>query len=176
MATFQIQTSSSTLQWTGKKVLGLHTGSIQIAGGHLQFINNQISGGEIEVDMSSIVITDIPDPETNQTFLAHLRHEDFFAVESYPISHLSVQRSVHVEKNRHRIEGHLTIKNLRHPVSFYADIEIFNDTLHATGELVIDRTLYNMRYGSGKFLDNLGDKLIYDEFSLQFKLIAQQNN
>ncbi len=68
----------------------------------------------------------------------------------------------------------LTIKDISHPVSFIASVEIFTDYLHSLGEIVIDRTMYNIRYGSGKFLQNLGDNLIYDDFVLQFKLIAQK--
>jgi YceI-like domain len=67
----------------------------------------------------------------------------------------------------------LTIKDITHPVSFIAEVEVLTDFLHALGKIIIDRTLYNIRYGSGKFIDNLGDKLIYDDFVLQFKLVGQ---
>ena len=70
----------------------------------------------------------------------------------------------------------LTIKDISHPVSFIASVEIITDFLHSLGEIVIDRTMYNIRYGSGKFLQNLGDNLIHDDFVLQFKLIAQKSN
>lgn len=73
------------------------------------------------------------------------------------------------------MSGTLTIKDITHPVSFDAKIEVFSDYLHSMGEIVIDRTSYNIRYGSGRFLDNLGDKLIYDDFVLQFKLVGQAN-
>ena len=36
--------------------------------------------------------------------------------------------------------------------------------------IVIDRTKYNVKYGSGSFFDNLGDKTIYDEFKLKIAL------
>jgi len=69
----------------------------------------------------------------------------------------------------------LTIKDISHPVSFIASVEIITDFLHSLGEIVIDRTMYNIRYGSGKFLQNLGDNLIHDDFVLQFKLIGQDH-
>ena len=43
MAKFQIQKSSSTVNWTGKKVLGLHTGSINIANGFIEIADNKIN-------------------------------------------------------------------------------------------------------------------------------------
>lgn len=173
MAKFQIQQGSSTVNWTGKKVLGLHTGSINIAHGFIEMTDNTITGGEIQIDMTSIVVTDIEDKKTNGDFLAHLVNDDFFSVDQFKTAKLSLTGSSPIESNKYKIEGMLTIKGISHPISFQSSIEIFTDTLHSLGEVVIDRTLYNIRYGSGKFMDNLGDKLIYDDFVLQFKLVGQ---
>lgn len=172
MAKFQIQQASSTVNWTGKKVLGLHTGSINIANGFIEIKDNIIVGGEIEIDMTSIAITDIEDRKTNQDFLEHLLNDDFFAVDTFKIAKLTITGSSKIETNKFKIDGNLSIKDISHPISFISSIEIFTDTLHSLGEMVIDRTLYNIRYGSGKFIDNLGDKLIYDDFVLQFKLVG----
>ena len=173
MAKFQIQKASSTVNWTGKKVLGLHTGSINIASGFIEIIDNTIVGGEIEIDMTSIVITDIDDKKTNQEFFEHLLNDDFFSVEKFKTSKLVINGSNKIENTKSKIKGILTIKDIAHPVNFIATVEIFTNTLHSMGEIVIDRTMYNIRYGSGKFIDNLGDKLIYDDFVLQFKLVGQ---
>jgi polyisoprenoid-binding protein YceI len=172
MAKFQIQQASSTVNWTGKKVLGVHTGSINIANGYIEITDNSIVGGEIQIDMTSIVITDIEDKKTNQDFLEHLLNDDFFSVDQFKIATLSITGSSKIETNKFKIDGNLSIKDISHPISFVSSMEIFTDTLHALGELVIDRTLYHIRYGSGKFMDNLGDKLIYDDFVLQFKLVG----
>ena len=172
MAKFKIQQTSSTVNWTGKKVLGLHTGSINIADGYIEITDNTIVGGEIQIDMTSIVITDIEDRKTNRDFFEHLLNDDFFSVDKFKTSKLVISNASRIENNKSKIEGTLTIKDISHPISFIASIEIFTDTLHSLGDLVIDRTLYNIRYGSGKFIDNLGDKLIYDNFVLQFKLVA----
>ena len=74
MANFQIQKSSSTVNWTGKKVLGLHTGSISIAKGYIEVTENQLKGGEVQIDMTSIVITDIGDKKASK---AHCRTSQF---------------------------------------------------------------------------------------------------
>ena len=176
MANFQIQKSSSTVNWTGKKVLGLHTGTINVANGSIENNKNLITGGEINIDMTSIVITDIEDKEPNQNFLTHLQNDDFFSVDKFKTAKLVISNAVQLEKDKQQIEGTLTIKDISHPVSFTASVEIFADYLHSLGEIIIDRTMYNIRYGSGKFLQNLGDNLIYDDFVLQFKLIAQKSN
>ena len=173
MAKFQIQKSSSTVNWTGKKVLGLHTGSINIANGYVEVTDNHLTGGEVHIDMTSIVITDIEDKKTHQEFLNHLLSTDFFSVETFKIAKLVITGSSKTDNGKYKIDGTLSIKDISHPVSFIATVEIFTDYLHSLGEIVIDRTKYNIRYGSGKFIKNLGDKLIYDDFILQFKLIGQ---
>ena len=173
MAKFKIQKVSSTVNWTGKKVLGLHTGSINIANGYIDISDNTIIGGEILIDMTSIIITDIEDKKTNQDFLKHLLNDDFFSVDKFKTSKLVINSAGKIENDKSKIDGTLTIKDISHPVSFIASIEIFTDTLHSLGEVAIDRTLYNIRYGSGKFIENLGDNLIYDNFVLQFKLVGQ---
>ena len=173
MAKFQIQKSSSTVNWTGKKVLGLHTGSISIAKGYIEVADNQLKGGEVQIDMTSIVITDIEDKKTSKEFLDHLLSADFFSVDKFKTAKLAITDSSKTDNGKFKVDGTLTIKDISHPVSFIATIEVFTDYLHSLGEIVIDRTLYNIRYGSGKFIANLGDKLIYDDFILQFKLVGQ---
>lgn len=173
MAKFQIQQAGSTVNWTGKKVLGLHTGSINIAKGYLEVTDNQLKGGEILMDMTSIVITDIEEEKTNKDFLDHLSGGDFFSVDQFKTAKLAITGASKTDNGKFKVDGTLTIKDISHPVSFMATIEVFTDYLHSLGEIVIDRTLYNIRYGSGKFISNLGDKLIYDDFILQFKLVGQ---
>lgn len=174
MAKFQIQNTASTVNWTGKKILGLHTGNINIESGFLDIVNGLITGGEINMDMTSIVITDIEDIKTKNDFLAHLQNDDFFSVDKFKTARLEITGSKPAGNNILTIGGNLTIKDITHPVSFDAKVEIFTDHLYSLGEIVIDRAMYNIRYGSGKFIGNLGDKLIYDDFDLQFKLVAQK--
>ena len=176
MATFEIQKESSTVNWTGKKVLGLHTGTINISGGHIDISNGKINGSEVVIDMTSLTVTDISDHQTLQNFRNHLWNNDFFSIDTYHTSSLKIQNGELVGANEYKLAGQLTIKDITQPVTFHTRIEILTDFLYSTGELLVDRTLYNIRYGSGKFIDNLGDNLIHDEFVLQFKLIAQKSN
>lgn len=173
MATFQIQKASSTVNWTGKKVLGLHTGNINVACGFIEWNDGLITSGKITMDMTSIVITDIEDSKTHNDFLAHLKNDDFFSVDKFNTAKLEITGSTQTGNNHLTVSGNLVIKEMTHPVNFHAKVEIFTDFLHSMGEIIIDRTKYNIRYGSGKFIDNLGDKLIYDDFILQFKLIGK---
>src|SRR5688572_30909322 len=108
MAKFQIQQAASTVNWTGKKVLGLHTGSINIAKGHLEVTDNQLKGGEILMDMTSIVITDIEEEKMKKDFLDHLSGGDFFSVDQFTTAKLAITGSSKTDHGKFKVDGTLT--------------------------------------------------------------------
>lgn len=161
----KINTETSTLNWLGEKVTGEHSGEIKFKSGQLEFNGDLLTGGQFEVDMTSITNTDLTDAEYNQKLVGHLKSDDFFGVKDYPTSKL-VLTSVSPTGGKYNVKADLTIKGQTHPVEFVVSQD--GDTF--TGTMVVDRTVYNIRYGSGKFFDDLGDKVIYDEFQLTFKV------
>ena len=42
----------------------------------------------------------------------------------------------------------------------------------ASASVTIDRSEFDVRYGSGSFFDGLGDKMIYDDFRLDVTVVA----
>ena len=64
----------------------------------------------------------------------------------------------------------LTIKKITHPIDFSAEIIEVKPFLKAKASLVFDRSKYDVRYGSGKFFENLGDRLILDEVNVTVDL------
>ena len=131
MAKFRIQKTSSTVNWTGKKILGLHTGNINVKSGNLEFNDDTVTSGEIVIDMASITITDIDDPVINQQFKNHLWDDDFFSIDKFPTSHLQVTRGVALGKNQYDLTGILSIKDIEHPVDFAAMMSLSTYQLNA---------------------------------------------
>lgn len=164
----QIDIEKSKITWNGKKVTGEHSGHIHFKSGSLQFKGNNLTGGEFGVDMSSITCTDIENEEYNAKLVGHLKSDDFFGVDKFPTSKL-VLTSVKKKGDSYSIKGDLTIKDKTNPVEFEAKAN--GSTF--TGKMVIDRSKFDVRYGSGTFFDNLGDKTIYDDFELQFDVKVQ---
>ena len=162
-----IDISKSTVKWVGKKVTGSHEGNISIKEGHIHFDDNAFTGGNIVIDMSTIECTDL-DGDSKQNIENHLSSDDFFGVKKYPTANLEVisAEKVKYSKNKYRVKGILEIKNIKKDVEF----EVVIDNSLAKVELVIDRTKYDIKYGSGSFFDNLGDKMIYDDFNLSVSL------
>jgi polyisoprenoid-binding protein YceI len=156
-----IKTSESTVTWKGYKVTGSHTGTIDLKEGSLEFEGEKLIGGEFVVDMASLISTDL-EGEYKGKLEGHLKSDDFFGVESNPTSKLVFTSVKATGKNSYEVTGDLTIKGKTNPVTF--DVSVYGSK--ATATLKVDRSQYDVKYGSGSFFDNLGDKTIYDEFDL----------
>lgn len=168
----KINTDISIVKWVGKKVTGQHNGTVSIKEGTFNVHDGELAGGKVVIDMTSIVCQDIEDEGYNQKLVGHLSSPDFFDVEKHPTATLKIIRVVHVEGNKHLVAGAFTIKGITKVVNFPATIQIKDGKLGASAEIKIDRTLFDIKYGSEKFFEDLGDKMIDDEFTINFKIGA----
>jgi polyisoprenoid-binding protein YceI len=172
-----VNTKKSTVFWTGKKVTGEHTGTLMLKSGSVDVLDSKPVGASLILDMNTIVVTDIKDPGTNAKLLGHLKSDDFFGVEKFAEGSFEATSFEPIEGAKDRepnytVTGNLTLKGVTHEVSFPAMIAINGNKLVANGSAVFDRTKWNIRYGSGSFFEDLGDKAIYDEVELTFVLSA----
>jgi len=172
ITTFMVDTEQSEIKWNGKKVTGEHFGNINLASGSLIWNNDQISGGEFVIDMSSITCSDLTDAGTNAKLVNHLKSDDFFGVEKFPNAKFVITSINKDQDDTYNVTGDLTIKENTNEISFPAQINMQDKKLNATANITIDRSKYDVRYGSGSFFDNLGDKMIYDDFNLDLNLVA----
>lgn len=161
-----INTKESTIAWTGKKVTGQHTGTINIKSGSLVFDHGALVGGDITIDMNTIACTDLGKGGA-QKLEGHLKSDDFFGVPNHPTAKLAITDvKPGKKKGSYNVTADITIKGTTNQITFIADVS--NGS--ASANLVIDRTDYDIRYGSGSFFDDLGDKTIYDDFELAIQL------
>jgi polyisoprenoid-binding protein YceI len=174
-----IDSGKSSVRWLGKKkvVDSKHFGTIGLKAGAVELdAKNQLTGGQFEIDMTSMKDEDLTDAGYNAKLIGHLKSEDFFSVDKHPTSRFVI-KSVKPLKGKadatHEIAGDLTIKGITHPVTFPAKIEVSGKEAKAAGKVVFDRTKYEIRYGSGKFFQNLGDKIIDDTIEIDLDLRAQ---
>jgi polyisoprenoid-binding protein YceI len=157
----EVKIDNSKVVWKGYKVTGSHEGTIAIQSGSLSFDDDKLTGGEFVIDMTTINTTDL-DGEYKGKLDGHLKSDDFFGVENHPTAKLLFNKVKATGKNAYDVTGDLTIKGKTNPVSF--TISIYGSK--ATASLKVDRTKYDVRYGSTSFFDDLKDKAIYDEFDL----------
>ena len=162
----KIDVSKSIINWTGKKITGQHEGTIKFKEGVLMFKNNKITGGNFVADMTSLDNTD-QTGSSKAKLEGHLKSDDFFGIYNFDTSLLTFKTVTSKGNNLYTVIGTLTIKGKSNPIIF--DLIVKGNT--ATAILSVDRTKYDIKYGSGSFFDDLGDKTIYDQFELKANLV-----
>lgn len=161
-----VDVDKSSIIWKGYKFTGSHTGTITLKEGTLVFKNDKLSGGEFVADMTTLTNTDLQGGMKGK-LEGHLKSDDFFSVENNPTSKLVFTIDEAKGKNAYTANGKLTIKGITKPISF--DISVYGSK--ASVSLKVDRTDYDIKYKSGTFIENLGDKVIYDDFDLVVDLV-----
>lgn len=173
-AEYNVDKLQSKISWIGRKVTGEHSGTIDISSGKLSWDGKSLTGGSFEIDMSSITNADITDPEYNSKLVGHLKSDDFFSTEKFPKAKFVITNVKPLSNNQVQVKGNLTIKRITKAIEFPATVEVKENQLNAKAKILVDRTQYNIRYGSGSFFDNLGDKAIDNNFELDVELVAKK--
>jgi polyisoprenoid-binding protein YceI len=162
-----INVSKSVVTWTGNKIGGSHNGGINIKSGHVEFKNGNITAGTIVIDMKSMTNADIKNESMSKKLLDHLKSDDFFGVDKFPTATFTLKSAGKFVNGKATLTGVLTIKGKSENISF--DVTK-NGEVYAA-QLKVDRSKYDVRYGSKSFFDNLGDKAIDDIFVLDIKIV-----
>lgn len=164
--TKQIDVTKSSIHWVGKKFTGKHEGTINIQGGTLVLKGKKLIGGIFTVDMNSISVTDLEAGKGKEKLEDHLKDDDFFGTEKFSSSKLVFKSIGQKNKNTYNITADLTIKGITNPIKFEMSI----NGNKATTNLKVDRTKYDIKYGS-TLAGVLADKAISDDFELDVVLV-----
>jgi len=160
----------STIEWQGFKPTGSHKGTINIVSGEFNLTNGKISGGSFIIDMNSI-----EESENNERLKGHLKSADFFEVDKYPTA--SFQITSIEDKDGHTVlSGNLTLKDATNMVSIPVTVSNDANVLKISSEVfTIDRSKWNVKYGSKSFFDDLKDKFINDDIELKIAVTANRS-
>jgi len=169
--TYAVQADASEAKWTATKVAGKHFGKINITSGTVEFEGEQFLGGEAVIDTTSLTVEDLQGGG-KEKLTKHLKSADFFDVEQFSSATIKITEVKPAGQNLYDVTADLTIKSITKPVSFQALVEKGETGITASATITVDRTAYDIRYGSGKFFENLGDKTIHDNFALEIKVSA----
>ena len=170
---FNIDKTASIVTWIGKKVTGSHNGDIKIKSGSLTFSDNQLTGGTIVIDMTTINTLDLTGKYKGD-LEGHLKSDDFFGVSKFPTATVVITKAVPQGPGKYKVTGDLTIKGTTKEIKFIANVDQSGNSVKGNADLTVDRSEFDIRYGSGSFFDNLGDKTIYDDFELSVNLVAKK--
>ncbi|KKW33063.1 MAG: YceI family protein [Candidatus Uhrbacteria bacterium GW2011_GWA2_52_8d] len=167
--------TATSIVWNAQKRVGAkHNGTVDISSAAFLVEQRGIVGGTVVVEMRTIVDLDLTDEQFNTMLVNHLKSEDFFFVETYPTATFAIFEVTQlegIEGATHRVSGDMTIKGTTNEISFPASFVQTDGGIQVTGTATLDRTLWDVRFGSDKFFDNLGDGLIEDEFTLTFDML-----
>jgi len=168
---YSISVDESSVEWTGRKVTGEHNGTVKLKSGNLEFTKGVLTGGSFSVDMQTIDNSDLSG-EWKDKLVGHLKSDDFFGVEKYPTANFVITKVVPQGPGKYKVIGNMTIKEDTNPIQFIVNTVEENGKIYSTADITLDRSKYNVRYGSGSFFDDLGDKTIYDEFDLKVNIVS----
>lgn len=166
---FDFKPADAVVKWTGNKIGGSHTGEIKIKSGTLELKAGNIVKGSVVIDMKSITNTDLTDEGYNKKLVGHLMSDDFFGVEKFPTASFVLTKAGKFNNGKAAVSGTLTIKGKTEPVSFVVTKQ---NNVYST-QLKVDRSKFDVRYGSDSFFDNLGDKAIDNIFILDIQLTVK---
>ena len=169
--TISADNDKSIVKWEGAKVGGSHNGTITLQSGALTFDGDKLTGGEFTIDMATIDCADL-EGEYAGKLEGHLKSDDFFGVATFPTSKFVITSVTPQGTGKYKVAGELTIKETTKSIKFNANVDKSGSEYTATADITIDRSEYNVKYGSGSFFDNLGDKVIYDDFTLSVNLVS----
>jgi len=173
-AVYNVDNKASKITWKGENVTGFHAGEIKLSKGSFTVENGKLTGGSFDIDMNSMTCTDLQG-EYADKLVGHLKNDDFFGTAKYPTSKFVVTKAVWQGGNNYKVTGNMTIKDVTKEAKFNAVVVVTGNELKVeVKDLVIDRSEYGIKYGSGSFFDNLGDKTIYDNFTLNLTIVAKQ--
>ena len=177
-ANTNIDLSLSKIEWTGKKITGSHNGTINLTSGNLDIKNKEILGGEFNIDMNSIICSDLENENSNSRLINHLKSDDFFSVEKFPTSKIVINKVVKLKENKngwtHNIDADLTIKGTTKEIVFPCNMkEESKDRMSFYAEITVDRSQYNVQYGSTTFFPNIADKAIDNDMLFKVKLLTK---
>lgn len=165
--TFKIDTAATNIHWKADKKIGAgHEGDLKVKSGTLNVQGDVITGGEIIADMNTMTCTDIPaSAEENGKLIGHLKSPDFFNVEKFPEAKLVITGSEKTKAGL-KVKGNLTMIGSTQPVEFIATVSKKGNTFSGKSNVELDRTKWNLKYGSENWFKLQADRVIKDNFTI----------
>ena len=166
---YNLNTSKSTLNWTGKAAFNTYSlsGTLKASSGNLTIKDKKLEKTSIVVDMKSL------DAE-NKDLKKHLRGKDFFEVKKHATAKFVLTSPIDLSKSSAIAKGNLTVKGITKPYSFPLKITKSGNSYKVSGTLKINRTDFKIYYNSPNYFEGLKQNAIADNFDLKLDLVFQE--
>jgi rhodanese-related sulfurtransferase/polyisoprenoid-binding protein YceI len=174
-----IDLAQSRVEWLGRNLLNKHYGEVALKEGRLRFDEGQVAAGEFTLDMRTMTCLDLKGDPLHDVLIAHLMSDDFFDVELFPEARFEIIETERITGATPgapdlAVRGELTLKNVSLPFEFLATTGFTPEGKAAAQSVfAIDRTQWNVLYGSGKYFRNLGGHLVNDLIEIQLRVVEK---
>ncbi|MDX2174591.1 MAG: YceI family protein [Bacteroidota bacterium] len=157
--------ANSTVKWTGYGEIGDYSlsGDLKLKTAIYNIISDTLKNAELVFDMNSIT-------SDKKNLVDHLKGEDFFDCNKYPIAEFVLRDPIHLKKKSLEAKGILTIKGISQEISVPMNYSYENNQSVFSGKISFDRTKFNVKYNSKSFFSNLGDQAIKNTIDVEFKI------
>jgi polyisoprenoid-binding protein YceI len=176
--TYQVDLDKSVIFWTGRNANRKHVGTLKLSNGQVSVHGGRMEG-RFEIDMTSIKNMDLEGDPLQPVLISHLLSDDFFFVKLFPRASFSIRSAKPMESPalslpNFLVEGDLELRGARAPLTFPVTLGRLTDgSFSAEAHFDIDRTRWNVLYGSSRFFEHLGMHLVYDLISLEVRLVGR---
>ena len=196
--TLGISINESVITWIGSKPTGQHDGTIELSEGYAILNNEEIIGGQVQIDISSLRVMDISDSEKNEKLTSHLLSSDFFDENSFPVGTFQITKitpfdstfqfndkvefpskykpeiasSFTVQNPSHVISGNLTLRGKTNSITFPALVTKTDSQASIEAKFNLDRTRWNLSHNDeASIVDKAKDKFIYNTVNVGFHVV-----
>ena len=176
---YNVDVEQSKINWVGSKPAGEHNGKVSISKGTFQVEGDELKGGNIVIDMTSINVQDL-EGDDKKKLEDHLmgysngKEDHFFNANKYPEAKFEIT-GVEEKDGETLMSGNLTLKETSKNITFPVNIsmnEADNSLMLTSQNIVLDRTEWGIKFMSKSFIENLGDNFVSDQMKISFDLKA----
>ena len=173
-STFTIDPALSVVKWKGEKIAGGgHHGVISVKSGEVTVRGKELVGGKLVIDMTTINCQDL-EGEGKGKLEGHLKSADFFDVEQYPEAFFEITSVEATADLTYAVSGNLKIKDVTKNITLTASISTSDGVYTATvPNFFIDRTDWNIVYGTSKIVDKAKDAVLKNEIEFEAVIVAK---
>ncbi len=189
LITYPLDLKKSEIVWTGYKGLGdyirySHDGIVAIKEGLVTYEKKHPKTIKITMDMTTISCRDIEKPSRRKRLEDHLKNDDFFAVQNFPMATFESTKIEETGPGLYKVFGSMMIRGIKNPISFDLQVTQKEEVYEAKADLTLNRTRWNVMYKSKQNISGFNekiestfetykDRLIHDNFDLTIKIITK---
>ena len=173
---YTVNTDESVILWTGRNANGRHFGTLKLTKGDIR-VREGVIDGDFDIDMTTMKNQDLKGDPLQPVLISHLMSDDFFFVKAFPKASFKIASVKAIELfttslPNFEVEGTLELRGIKKEIRFLATVNQREDgSVSIEAHFDLDRTRWNVLYGSSRFFEHLGMHLVYDLVTIELRIL-----